>query len=63
VVVAGLQAMPHQGEPIDDELRLLYVGMTRATQQLTLTACDASPMVERVEQSLAVVARQFAEMA
>ena len=60
VVVAGLQALPHKGHAIDDELRLLYVGMTRATRELTLSACGESVMVARVRDSLASVAREFA---
>jgi hypothetical protein len=63
VVVAGLQSMPHPGALLDDELRLLYVGMTRATRELALSACANSGMVERVQESLTAVARQFAAAA
>ena len=52
VHVAGLQALPHKGEPLDDEVRLLYVGMTRATQTLTLSAAGRSLMVDRVASAL-----------
>lgn len=52
VLVAGLQAMPWRGESMDDALRLLYVAMTRATQALVLSACGASPVVERVQAAL-----------
>jgi Nuclease-related domain/UvrD-like helicase C-terminal domain/AAA domain len=53
VVVAGLHALPWRGESMDDAARLLYVAMTRATHTLVLSACGASPMVERVQAALA----------
>ncbi|WP_310463339.1 3'-5' exonuclease [Sphaerotilus sp.] len=52
VLVAGLQALPWRGESLDDAARLLYVAMTRATHALVLSACGASPIVERVQQAL-----------
>ena len=57
VFIAGLQAMPMRDEPLDDALRLLYVGMTRATQQLVLSAHGESTVVARVRASLQVVAQ------
>jgi superfamily I DNA/RNA helicase len=60
VFVAGLQALPMKGEPLDDAARLLYVAMTRATHELVLAAHGSSPIVERVRASLAEVARRFA---
>ena len=60
VCIAGLDAMPWRDEPMDEEARLLYVGMTRATQQLVLAAAGDSPMVERVRSSLETVSAQFA---
>ncbi|MEY2874383.1 MAG: hypothetical protein RLZZ373_1754 [Pseudomonadota bacterium] len=52
VLVAGLQALPWHGESMDDAARLLYVAMTRATHALVLSACGASPIVERVQRAL-----------
>ena len=60
VFIAGLQAMPMRDEPLDDALRLLYVAMTRATQQLVLSAHGESAVVALVRASLQVVAQRFA---
>lgn len=59
VHVAGLQAMPMKDESLEDAARLLYVGMTRATHELALSACADSPVVERVRESLKTVRRQL----
>lgn len=59
VFITGLDCMPWMGEPLEEELRLLYVGMTRATQKLILTAAGSSPIVDRVKNSLEAVAAQF----
>jgi superfamily I DNA/RNA helicase len=59
VFIAGLDCMPWMGEPLEEEMRLLYVGMTRATHQLVLTAAGSSPIVSRVKNSLEAVAAQF----
>ncbi len=60
VFVAGLQSMPMRDESPEDAARLLYVAMTRATQDLVLSAHGSSPIVERVRDSLSHVARKFA---
>jgi len=60
VVLVGLDAMPRADESLDEALRLLYVGMTRATHELVLSAAGMSPMVRRVQNSLEAVAHQFA---
>lgn len=59
VFIAGLDCMPWMGEPLEEELRLLYVGMTRATEKLVLTAAGGSAIVNRVKTSLEAVALQF----
>lgn len=61
VFVAGLQAMPMRDERLEDAARLLYVGMTRATHQLVLSAHGRSPIVHRVQQALGDVAAAFAQ--
>lgn len=60
VFVAGLQAMPVRDESLEEAARLLYVGMTRATHRLVLSAHGQSPIVERVRIALAEVAKSFA---
>ncbi|MFO1286019.1 MAG: 3'-5' exonuclease [Rubrivivax sp.] len=60
VFVAGLQAMPMRGQPPEDEARLLYVAMTRATHELVLSAHGESAAVARVREALLDVARRFA---
>ena len=73
VCIAGLQAGPLPGESLDDALRLLYVGMTRATQRLVLSAHDSGPgssgrgaspqrpLVQHVQAALQAVAARFAQ--
>ncbi|WP_292457868.1 3'-5' exonuclease [Methylibium sp.] len=59
VFIAGLQAMPHRGEPPDEEMRLLYVGMTRATHELVFSAHAGSAMVDKIRESIGVVGPRF----
>lgn len=59
VFIAALDCMPQRDTPLDDELRVLYVGMTRATEQLVLSAAGHSPMLERVKHALEAVTGQF----
>jgi superfamily I DNA/RNA helicase len=61
VFVAGLQAMPMRDESLEEAARLLYVGMTRATHRLVLSAHGDSPIVDRMRQALVDVARSFAQ--
>jgi superfamily I DNA/RNA helicase len=57
--VVGLQALPMPGEALDDALRLVYVGMTRARHELLLSAHGSSPLVERVRLGMAALQQQF----
>lgn len=63
VFVAGLQALPMEAESADEAMRLLYVGMTRATAELVLSAHGDSVVVRQVRAALAAVARQFSSQA
>jgi len=58
VFVGGLQALPMGGAPLLEELRLLYVAMTRATVGLVLSAHGSSPVVARVHDALVAMARR-----
>jgi len=58
VCVAALQSLPMGNETLDDALRLLYVGMTRATQQLLLSASGDSLVVQRVQAAQRQVAQR-----
>ena len=58
--VLGLQVLPMHDETLDDALRLLYVGMTRATHELVLSAQGSGSVVEQVRRALADVGRQLA---
>ena len=60
VFIAGLDSMPWKDEPLEEEVRLLYVGMTRSTHELVLSTAGNSPIVQRVTNSLEAVAGQFA---
>jgi hypothetical protein len=66
VYLAGLQALPLKDESPQDALRLLYVGMTRATQMLVLSghlAQGPTALMTRVQQALHSVAAGFAQPA
>ena len=60
VYVAHIDGLPERADQdTDDALRILYVAMTRATQTLTLSAAAITPLVQRVEQSVAAVRQEF----
>jgi hypothetical protein len=59
VFVVGLDELDSsQGQRVE-ELRLLYVAMTRATHRLSLSAMGTSAIVDHVEQSLERVKRAY----
>lgn len=61
VCVAALQVLPMGAETLDEALRLLYVGMTRATQQLLLSASGDSAVVQRVQAAHRQVLQRFSQ--
>ena len=48
VAIAGLGFMPNPNLPEMDEARLLYVGMTRATNELLMTASRDSVFAKKL---------------
>lgn len=48
VAIIGLGSMPHMNGDAADDARLLYVGMTRATEQLLMTASRDSVFVRKL---------------
>jgi len=61
VAIVGLQAVPDARHAEDEEWRLLYVAMTRATHRLVLAGCGESGAVERVARVLKDTGRLQAE--
>jgi len=60
VIVASLDQMPHLGLDLVDELRLLYVGVTRATSQLVLATAGYSEISRRVQLAVQTVCKDYA---
>jgi superfamily I DNA/RNA helicase len=52
VCIPGIGAPSRDGEAIQDEARLLYVAMTRATSELVMTHSDTSPLSEKMETAM-----------
>lgn len=63
VAIAALQELPCADESLQDAQRLLYVGMTRATQALLLSAHGDSAVVQQVRAALDRVRAGFARCA
>ena len=59
VFVVGLDELDSSQDRRVEELRLLYVAMTRATHRLSLSAVGRSGIVEHVEQSVERVRRAY----
>lgn len=48
-MLAGVGGIKSDPENLDQEVRLLYVGMTRAKKQLLITGSGANWFTERLE--------------
>lgn len=55
VCIPGLGAPSKEEEPLHEEARLLYVAMTRATQELIMTYGDDSLFAEKMEKAMGVL--------
>jgi UvrD-like helicase C-terminal domain/Nuclease-related domain/AAA domain len=55
VFIPGVGFLPNRQGEIADEIRLLYVAMTRAVEQLVMTCDRSSEFVSRIEQAIATV--------
>lgn len=55
VAIPGLGYLPRDGDDLKEEVRLMYVGMTRAMDQLLMTCHAASPFVEKLRGKAGVV--------
>lgn len=58
VAIVGLQAVPDEHQTEAEEMRLLYVAMTRATHRLVLGTCGGSVAVARIEGAMDDAARR-----
>lgn len=55
VCIPGLGAKAKEDEQLQDEARLLYVAMTRATNELIMTYDGSSTITERLEKAMGVL--------
>lgn len=53
VLIAGLGYLPEPRSPLEEEVRLLYVGMTRAMDWLVMTGDRTSEFVRRIQTAMA----------
>ncbi len=52
VAIPGVGYIPDKNCAIEDEVRLLYVAMTRATSRLLMTGHPDSPFAEKIQQAI-----------
>ncbi len=55
VCIRGIDAPAKEEEDLQDEARLIYVAMTRATQVLVMTHGDASVLGEKMKKAMGVL--------
>jgi superfamily I DNA/RNA helicase len=60
VFIPGLEKLPHPRESAENEARLLYVAMTRATDRLIMTRSSESSFSERIEAAVSSVKERLA---
>lgn len=48
VAIPGIGYLPREQDDVNEEVRLMYVGMTRAMEHLVMTCHQSSPFVERL---------------
>jgi superfamily I DNA/RNA helicase len=53
VILVALNLLDAHDEQYPDEIRLLYVGMTRATEELHLSASGSTKISDMVEEAVA----------
>jgi len=52
VVIPGVGLMPDDKTSVEEEVRLLYVGMTRATSRLMMTSHQESTISKKLQQAI-----------
>lgn len=55
VVIPGIGAKTKNEGTLEEEARLLYVAMTRATNELAISYSDVSPLTEKMEKAMATL--------
>lgn len=53
--IPGIGAPTKEEKDLQDEARLIYVAMTRATQELVMTYGDASVLGEKMSKAMGVL--------
>ena len=48
VIIAGIEKIQYVAEQLIDQVKLLYVGMTRAKQRLLITSCEETAFTQRI---------------
>lgn len=57
VCIPSIGAPTKEEEDLQDEARLIYVAMTRATQELVMTHGEASVLAEKMGKAMGVLER------
>ncbi|GGI21622.1 DEAD/DEAH box helicase [Oxalicibacterium faecigallinarum] len=54
VAIPGIDFTPKHANTLEEEARLLYVAMTRSTNELIMTHSTTSPLVEKMSKAIAI---------